>query len=185
MTEFAQSTAASSTKMRPSTMHCSISRFAEAFTISESNETRQWLVKYRTGSMVTMISNDEHKRRRRMLSHPYSNSYILNSQTLDSILSRVSRRLREGITGCASTGTSVDVYQHAKCCMLDVASGYLFDATDTLRDPGFGNDLTTLAKATSKNLHVRTSLDWPMTYFASLIGGNVLPDPDARGRWQA
>ncbi|GFF57213.1 predicted protein [Aspergillus udagawae] len=140
-----------------------------------------------TGFMVTMTGNDEHRKRKRMLSHPYSNSYILNSQTLDSVLSRVSRRLREVLAGWASTGASVDVYQQAKCCTLDVASGWLFgseNATDTLRDPGFENDLTTLASAASKILSVRTSLDWPITYFASLVG-NGLPDPDVRGRWQA
>lgn len=93
--------------------------------------------------MVTMTGNDEHRERKRMLSRPYSNSYILNSQTLDSVLSRVSRRLREGIAGWASTGASVDVYQQAKCCTLDVSSGWLFgneNATDTLRDPGFENE---------------------------------------------
>lgn len=167
-------------------MHCSTSRFPEALEISESNETWQGLIQYRTGFMVTMIGNDEHKRRRRMISHPYANSYMLNSGTLNSILFRVSRRLKEGMEVWASTGTSVDVYQQAKCCMLDVASGFLFgseNATDTLRDPSFENDLTMLAKATTKNLHVRTSLDWPMTYFASLLGGNIPPDPATRGRW--
>ena len=137
--------------------------------------------------MVTMTGNDEHRRRKRMLSRPYSNSYILNSQTLDGVLSRVSRRLREGIAGWASTGTSVDVYEQAKCCTLDVASGWLFgneNATDTLRDPGFENDLTTLATAALKRLGVRTSLDWPISYFASL-NGNGRPDPDATGRWKA
>ena len=136
--------------------------------------------------MVNMIGNDEHKRRRRMLSHPYGNSYILKSQTLESILSRVSRHLREGMAGWASNGTSVDVYQQAKCCMLDVASGYLFgseNATDTLRDPSFENDLTTLTKTTTKNLNLQTSLDWPLNYFASWMSG--LPDPEARGRWEA
>ena len=144
-------------------------------------------MEYRTGFMVTMTGNDEHRKRKRMLSRPYSNSYILNSQTLDSVLSRVSRRLGEGIAGWASTGTSVDVYQQAKCCTLDVASGWLFgseNATDTLGDPGFENDLTTLASAALKRLSVRTSLDWPITYFASLMG-NGLPDPDATGRWEA
>lgn len=137
--------------------------------------------------MVTIIGNDEHKKRRRMLSHPYSNSNILSSQTLESILSRVSHRLRQGMTVWASTGTSVDVYQQAKCCMLDVISGFLFggeNATDTLRNPGFENDLTKLANVTKKNLHVRISLEWPLTYFESLIGGNVPPDPDAKGRWE-
>ena len=122
-----------------------------------------------------------------MLSHPYANSCILNSGTLGDILARVSRCLREGIAVSASTGTSVDVYQQAKCCMLDVATSFLFgseNATDTLRDPSFEDDLTMLAKATTKNLHVRTSLDWPMTYFASLVGGNIPPDPARRGRWQ-
>ena len=136
--------------------------------------------------MVTMTGNEEHRNRKRMLSRPYSNSYILNSQTLDSILSRVSDRLREGIAGWASTGTSVDVYQQAKCCTLDIASGWLFgseNATDTLRDPGFENDLTTLASAALKRLSLRTSLVWPITYFESSIG--KLPDPDVTGRWEA
>ncbi|PQE23422.1 cytochrome P450 monooxygenase protein [Rutstroemia sp. NJR-2017a BBW] len=140
-----------------------------------------------TGFMVTMIGNDEHRRRRRMLAHPYSNSYILNSQTLDSTISRVSRRLREVMAMWASTGTAVDVYQQAKCCMLDVVSGFLFsseNATDTLQDPSFENDLTTLAKAKTKNLHVRTSLEGLMSFLTSLFGGNVLPDADARGRWE-
>ena len=174
--------------MRTSTIYCPTGRFPEALEISESNETRQWLIQYRTGFMVNMIGNDEHKKRRRMLSHPYANSYMLNSGTLDSILSRVSCRLREGMAVWASTGTSVDVYQQAKCCMLDVVSGFLFgseNATDTLRDPSFENDLTILARATTKNLHVRMSLDWPMTHFARLIGGNIRPDPAARGRWEA
>jgi cytochrome P450 len=144
-------------------------------------------MQYRTGFMVTMIGNDEHKRRRRMLAHPYSNSYVLNSQTIDSTLSRVTHRLREAMAEWASTGTSVDVYQQAKCCMLDAVTGFLFgseNATDTLQDPSFENDLTTLTQATTKNLHVRTSLEWPMSYFASWIGGNVRPDPVARGRWE-
>ncbi|EEP82158.1 predicted protein [Uncinocarpus reesii 1704] len=141
----------------------------------------------KTGFMVTMIGNDEHRKRKRMLSYPYSNSYILNSQTLDSVLSRVSRRLGEGIAEWARIGTSVDVYQQAKCCTLDVASGWLFgreNATDTLRDPGFENDLATLASVASKIVSVRTSFGWPISYFASLIG-NGEPDPDATGRWQA
>ncbi|KAF7940823.1 uncharacterized protein EAE97_007009 [Botrytis byssoidea] len=70
---------------------------------------------YMTGFMVTMIGNDEHRRRRRMLAHPYSNSYILNSQTLDSTISCVSSRLRERMAMWASTGTAIDVYQQAKC----------------------------------------------------------------------
>ncbi|PQE08038.1 cytochrome P450 protein [Rutstroemia sp. NJR-2017a WRK4] len=168
-------------------MHYLISRFSKTFATYESNVTRQYLIQYRTGFMVTMIGNDEHRRRRRMLAHPYSNSYILNSQTLDSTISRVSRRLREVMAMWASTGTAVDVYQQAKCCMLDVVSGFLFgseNATDTLQDPSFENDLTTLAKATTKNLHVRTSLEGPMSFLTSLFGGNVLPDADARGRWE-
>ena len=167
-------------------MHCSTSKFPEAFATSESNETRRCLIEHRTGFMVTMTGNEEHRNRKRMLSRPYSNSYILNSQTLDSILSRVSDRLREGIAGWASTGTSVDVYQQAKCCTLDIASGWLFgseNATDTLRDPGFENDLTTLASAALKRLSLRTSLVWPITYFESSIG--KLPDPDVTGRWEA
>lgn len=139
--------------------------------------------------MVTMTGNEEHRERKRMLSRPYSNSFILNSQTLDSALSRVSHRLGEGLAGWASTGVSVDVYQKAKCCMLDVASGWLFgseNATDTLRDPGFENDLATLAKAASKIVSVRISLDWPMTYFSRFIVGigKMMPDPDATSRWE-
>ncbi|KAF9699566.1 hypothetical protein EKO04_002697 [Ascochyta lentis] len=87
----------------------------------------------------------------------------------------------------ATTDASVDVYQQAICCMLDVASGYLFgseNGTDTLRDPEFENDLTKLTKTTTKYLRVRTSLIWPFTNLASLIGGNVLPDPAARARWE-
>ncbi|KUJ15316.1 putative benzoate 4-monooxygenase cytochrome P450 [Mollisia scopiformis] len=140
-----------------------------------------------TGFMVTMIGNDEHRRRRRMLAHPYSNSYITNSGTIDNILSRVKHRLQEGMAQWASTGASVDVYMQAKCSMLDVVTGFLFgseNATDTLLDPSFENDLTTLTQATTKNLHVRTSLEWPMSYFASWIGGNVRPDPVARSRWE-
>ncbi|KAF7940822.1 uncharacterized protein EAE97_007008 [Botrytis byssoidea] len=71
--------------------------------------------------------------------------------------------------------------------MLDVVSGFLFgseNATDTLQGPSFENDLTTLAKATTKNLHVRTSLEGPMNFLTSLLGGNVLPDAEARGRWE-
>ncbi|RAK92430.1 benzoate 4-monooxygenase cytochrome P450 [Aspergillus costaricaensis CBS 115574] len=139
------------------------------------------------GYMVTMTGNDEHRERKRMLSRPYSNSYILNSQTLGSVLSRVSSHLKEKMTEWASTSTSVDVYQQAKCCTLDVASGWLFgseNATDTLRDSGFENDLTTLASAASKIVSVRTTLYWPLTYLASLIG-NRLPNPDATFRWQA
>ncbi|KAJ5669200.1 hypothetical protein N7462_010270 [Penicillium macrosclerotiorum] len=140
-----------------------------------------------TGFMVTMTGNEEHRERKRMLTRPYSNSHILISRTLNSVLARVSCRLKEEIAGWASTGTSVDVYQQAKCCTLDVASGWLFgseNATDTLRDPSFENDLTNLAYAASKIVSVRTSLGWPMTYFASWIG-NKLPDPNITGRWQA
>ncbi|TEY42659.1 hypothetical protein BOTCAL_0387g00140 [Botryotinia calthae] len=140
-----------------------------------------------TGFMVIMIGNDEHRRRRWMPAHPCSNSYILNSQTLDSTISRVSRLLRERMAMWASTCTTVDVYQQAKCCLLDVISGFRFgseNATDTLQDPSFENDLTTLVKATTKNLHVRTSLDGPMSFLTSLFGGNVLPDARARGRWE-
>ncbi|PWY80091.1 benzoate 4-monooxygenase cytochrome P450 [Aspergillus eucalypticola CBS 122712] len=139
------------------------------------------------GYMVTMTGNDEHRERKRMLSRPYSNSYILNSQTLGSVLSRISSHLKEKMTEWASSSTSVDVYQQAKCCTLDVASGWLFgseNATDTLRDPGFENDLTTLASAASKIVAVRTTLYWPFAYLASLIG-NRLPNPDATVRWQA
>ncbi|KAM0090085.1 hypothetical protein ACP6JD_006580 [Aspergillus fumigatus] len=96
--------------------------------------------------IVTMTDNDKHRKRKRMFSHPYSNSYNLNSQTLDGILSRVSNRLREEIAGWASTSVSVDVYRQVKCCTLDVASCWLFDnehATDTLRDPDFENSLVT------------------------------------------
>jgi unspecific monooxygenase len=134
-----------------------------------------------------MTGNDEHRERKRMLSRPYSNSYIINSQTLDNVLSRVSRRLKEGIAGWERTGASVDVYRQAKCCTLDVASGWLFgseNATDTLRDPSFEKDLTMLASAASKIVSMRTSLTWQIIYFASLIG-NKLPDPDVTGRWQA
>ena len=136
--------------------------------------------------MVTMTGNDEHRNRKRMLSRPYSNSYILNSQTLDSVLSRVSCRLGEEVAEWASTGISVDVYQQAKCCTLDVASGWLFgseNATDTLRDPGFENDLTTLASAALKRLSLH-SVHWSITSFANLIG-NGLPDRNAKGRWEA
>jgi unspecific monooxygenase len=31
---------------------------------------------------------------------------------------------------------------------------------------------------------IRNSLDWPMTYFTGVLGGNALPDPDATARWQ-
>jgi unspecific monooxygenase len=168
-------------------MNCSTSKFPDAFATFQSNDASRRLTEYRVGFMVTMTGNDEHRKRKRMLSRPYSNSYILNSQTLGSVLSRVSRRLREEIAGWASTGVSVDVYQQAKCCTLDAASGWLFgseNTTDTLRDPGFENDLTTLASAGSKIIFVRTSLAWPIPYFASLIG-NGLPDPDVRGRWEA
>ena len=137
--------------------------------------------------MVTMTGNDEHRKRKRMLSRPYSNSYILNSQTLDIVISRVTSRLREGLARWASTGTSVDVYQQAKCCTLDVASGWLFgseNATDTLRKPEFESDLTTLATAALKRLTVQTSLVWPITSFARWIG-NGLPDPGVTGRWEA
>jgi len=122
-----------------------------------------------------------------MLSHPYSNSYILNSQTLETALSRVKRHLREGMTEWARTDTSVDVYHQAKRCMLDVASGWLFgveNATDTLRNPGFEIALTTLAIASNQNPHIRTCLEWPMNYFSSLIGGNAPLDSDARDQWE-
>jgi unspecific monooxygenase len=121
-----------------------------------------------------------------MLTRPYTNSYILISPTLDDVLSRVSQRLKEAITSWANTGTSVDVYQQAKCCTLDVASGWLFgseNATDTLRNPAFENDLTTLASAGSKIITMRTSLDWRMTYFENWFG-NKLPDPEITSRWQ-
>jgi cytochrome P450 len=137
--------------------------------------------------MVTMTGNEEHRERKRMLTCPYSNSNILVSQTLGSVLSRVSCRLRKKIAGWTSTGTSVDVYQQAKCCTLDVASGWLFGSenlTDTLQDPGFENDLTTLASTASKIVSLKTSLGWPMSYFTSRIG-NKLPDPDITSRWQA
>jgi unspecific monooxygenase len=137
--------------------------------------------------MVTMTGNEEHRERKRMLTRPYSNSNILVSQTLDSVLSRVSCRLGKKIAGWASTGTSVDLYQQAKCCTLDVASGWLFGSknlADTLQDPGFENDLTTLASAASKTVSLKTSLGWPMSYFASRVG-NKLPDPDITSRWQA
>ncbi|KAJ5874983.1 uncharacterized protein N7529_003413 [Penicillium soppii] len=127
-----------------------------------------------------MTGNEEHRERKRMLTCPYSNSNILVSQTLGSVLSRVSCRLRKKIAGWTSTGTSVDVYQQAKCCTLDVASGWLFGSenlTDTLQDPGFENDLTTLASTASKIVSLKTSLGWPMSYFTSRIG-NKLPDPD-------
>ena len=138
--------------------------------------------------MVTMIGNEEHRIRRRMLSHPYSNSYILNSETLNSILSRVSSRLRESIAGWASTGASVDAYHQAKCTMLDVVTGFLFgkeNATDTLRDPSFEAVLTNLAESTSKNLYLHTTLEWPMSYFKRLLYGKVEPDPEARDQWTA
>ncbi|KAJ9144508.1 putative Benzoate 4-monooxygenase cytochrome P450 [Pleurostoma richardsiae] len=139
--------------------------------------------------MVSIIGNDEHKKRRRMLSHYYSNTSILSSGNLDSVLSRVSSRLREGLAEWASTGASVDVFRQAKCCMLDVASGFLFgieNATDTLRDPTFQDDLTRLLAPSKQNLHVRTSLDWPMRpYFETLLGGNLQPDPVTREKWEA
>lgn len=138
--------------------------------------------------MVTIVGNDEHRRRRRVLSHPYSNSYILNSQTLDSIISRVSGRIKEGMAGWASIGTSVDVFLYTKCAMLDIVSGFLFgreNATDTLRDPVFENNLATLAKVATKNIQVQLGLGWPMTYFTSLLGDNKVPDLDATAQWQA
>ncbi|KAJ5745048.1 hypothetical protein N7533_009918 [Penicillium manginii] len=139
-----------------------------------------------TKFMVTMTGGAEHRERKRMLTRPYTNSYILISPTLDDVLSRVSQRLKEAITSWANTGTSVDVYQQAKCCTLDVASGWLFgseNATDTLRNPAFENDLTTLASAGSKIITMRTSLDWRMTYFENWFG-NKLPDPEITSRWQ-
>ena len=137
--------------------------------------------------MVTMTGNEEHRNRKRMLSRPYSNSYILSSPTLDSVLSRVSRRLGEEVAEWARTGLSVDVYQRAKCCTLDVAFGWLFgseNATDTLRDPGFEHDLSALASSALKRLSLRTSAHWSITYLASLID-NGLPDREAKGRWEA
>lgn len=139
--------------------------------------------------MVTMIGNEEHKRRKRMLSWPYSNSYILNSQTLDTVISRVSTHLREGIAGSVKSGSSLDVYQQAKCCTLDIASGWLFgseNGTNTLKAPEFENDLTTLATAALKRLYVRTSLEyWPLSYVLRLIAGNGLPHPDITSRWES
>jgi cytochrome P450 len=140
--------------------------------------------------MVSMIGNDEHKKRRRMLSHYYSNTAILSSGNLDSVLSIVSCRLGEELAEWASTGASVDVFQQAKCCMLDIASGFLFgveSATDTLRDPSFENDLSSLLEPSKKNLHVRMSTDWPMKgpYIESLLGGNLQPDLPTRDRWES
>lgn len=136
--------------------------------------------------MVTMIGNDEHKRRRRMLAHPYANSYILTSKTLANVLCRVKGHLREEMAKWADTDKSVDVYQQAKRCMLDIASGWLFgseNATETLKEPGFENALTTLAIASNQNLHMRTILEGPIHYFAGLIGCTAPLNPNARDQW--
>ncbi|KAM3440639.1 hypothetical protein MY4824_002087 [Beauveria thailandica] len=138
-----------------------------------------------TRFMVAIIGNEEHKERRKMLSHPYSNSYILNSRTLGMVLSRVSSRLREEMAQWASSGNSVDVFQRARCCTLDVASGWLFgseNATDTLRDPSFENDLSTLGTTALKRLILRTSVERPFNHLASLM--EKPPDADIARRWQ-
>lgn len=121
-----------------------------------------------------------------MLSRPYANSYILNSGNLDQVLARVSAHLRDTIAAQADSNTSIDVYQAAKCCTLDVSSGWLFgseNGTATLLDTSFEKDLATLASAAGKKVSVRTSVDWPMHFLANWIDGK-LPDPDATNRFQ-
>ncbi|KAK3316097.1 putative benzoate 4-monooxygenase cytochrome P450 [Apodospora peruviana] len=93
--------------------------------------------------MVSIIGNEEHKKRRRMLSHYYSNTSIINSANLDGV-------------SLASSSSSVDVFRQCKCCMLDMATDFLFgieNATDTLRDATFLDDLTRLLEPSRKNLH--------------------------------
>jgi cytochrome P450 len=136
--------------------------------------------------MVTMIGNEEHRRRRRMLAHPYANSYIMTSKSLDDVLCRVKGHLREAMAGWAKTETSVNVYENSKRCLLDIASGWLFgseNATNTMRDPAFENALTTLAIASNQNLHMRTIFEGPMYRIASLAGGTVPLNADARDQW--
>jgi hypothetical protein len=121
-----------------------------------------------------------------MLAHPYANSYIMTSKALDNVFCRVKGHLREAMAGWAKTETAVNVYENAKRCMLDIASGWLFgseNATNTMRDPGFENALTTLAVASNQNFHMRTIFEGPMYRIASLAGGTVPLNSDARDPW--
>ncbi|PSS12811.1 hypothetical protein M430DRAFT_124452 [Amorphotheca resinae ATCC 22711] len=93
---------------------------------------------YGTPNLVSMLDYKSHSTQKRMISHVYSKSYVLNSkdvQTLSSVL--LFDRLLPCLQSVASSSTPLEVHALNEALGMDFTSAYLFglaNSTDFIRD---------------------------------------------------
>ncbi|KAF2192180.1 cytochrome P450 3A6 [Zopfia rhizophila CBS 207.26] len=87
---------------------------------------------YETPNLVSMVSPKDHAGRRRMLSHVYSKSYLLNSKDMQVLSSAIIfDRLFPILEAAAQDSKPLDLYQANRALGADFMSAFVFGLTNS------------------------------------------------------
>ncbi|KAM3071476.1 hypothetical protein ACMFMF_007948 [Clarireedia jacksonii] len=128
--------------------------------------------------MFIMQSNKHHSERKRFLSHFYSNSHILKSHTLTSILTEMLARryIPQLRSMCSSSSPSAhNIYRLNKALFLDISAHLLFGPSQTCNFISNPQEAAFLEKFEIALSQLFWSLDAPhLAQFAEKFGWKVI-----------